>query len=332
MKNILVTGGTGFIGSHTIDALIKQGFQIRCLVRKKDNLGYIQEHVDKKRVELAYGDVTDLESLKKAVKGIDTIYHFVAISGKQNIPEKAYWEVNYQGTLNVLEAAKNTSIERLIHCSSVGVTGNLKRIPADESAPYNPTNTYERTKMEAEKAVLKLIKKEQFPAVVIRPAVVYGPRNAPSNMARMFAAIKNRTFFIVGSGNNYWHMSYVTDVAEAFVLAGMKKGIEGEIYIVAGEKPYTMNEIASEIAKAEKVPPPKHLPFLPTLVGSYFFALVHRLFHIKVPIEPSGVYFLTNHRAYDITKAKRILGYTPKVGLKEGIIETVKWYAKNGYL
>lgn len=332
MKNILVTGGTGFIGSHTIDALINQGFRVRCLVRKKDNLSYIQEHVEKNKVELAYGDITDLESLKESVKGIDTIYHFVAISGKQNIPEKAYWEVNYQGTLNILEAAKTTSLERFIHCSSVGVMGNLQKIPADESAPYNPTNTYEKTKMEAEKAVLKMIKEEQFPAVIIRPAIVYGPRNAPSNMARMFAAIKNGTFFIIGSGNNYWHMTYVTDVAEAFLLAGTKRGIEGEIFIVAGEKPYTMNEITAQIAQEEKVPSPKHLPFLPTLIGSYFLGLAHHLFRIKVPIEPSGVYFLTNHRAYDITKAKKILGYAPKVGLKEGIAETVNWYAENGYL
>lgn len=332
-SKILITGGNGFIGSHAVDALAGQGCKLRCLVRKNSKLDYIQKHVDSGAVELAYGDITDKESLGKALEGMEIVYHFVALAGKQNIPKEEYQKVNYQGTVDLVDLAIKHKIKRFIYCSSVGVMGNIKKIPADETAPYSPTNEYERTKMEAEKYILAKVKEVNFPAVIIRPAIVYGPRNI-SNMSRMFKAIKEQgfKFFIIGSGKNYWHMSYATDIAQGFVLAGQKSGIEGRIYILAGPRPITMNELTRTAAEILRVKPPFHLPTWLIMPLAVIFSIVKKLAGIKVPLEPSGVKFLTNHRAYTIAKAERELGYHPEVNLKEGLEKTLQWYGENKVL
>lgn len=332
-SKVLITGGNGFIGSYLVEELISKGYKVRCLVRKNSRLDYIKKHLDKKKIELAFGDITDKNSLDKALKNIDIVYHMAAIAGKQNISEEEYWRVNYQGTVDLANLSAKHKVKKFIYCSSVGVMGNIEKIPADENSPYNPTNTYEKTKMEAEKYILKLVKERRFPAVIIRPAIVYGPRNI-SNMTRMFKAIKEGgwKFFVVGSGNNYWHMTYVSDVARGFILADKSPKAIGEIFIIAGKKPVTMNELTTTTAQILKVNRPKRLPYWLAMSAAYCFLIPKKIFNIKVPIEPSGVKFLTNHRAYSIKKAEKILGYKPHIDLQTGLQKTLDWYQENGYL
>lgn len=332
-EKVFVTGGNGFIGSFVVEELVKKGYKVRCLVRKTSRLDYLEKYIKQGKVELAYGDITDKKSLDKALKDIDIVYHFVAFAGKQNITDEQYWRVNYQGTIDLVELCQKHKVKKFIYCSSVGVMGNIKNIPANENSPYNPTNTYEKTKVAAEKYILKLIKDKQFPAVIIRPAIVYGPRNI-SNMTRMFKSIKEggSKFFVIGKGDNYWHMTFVTDVAQGFVLAGEKDKALGNIYIIAGKKAVTMNELTQTAAKVLNVRPPKHLPYFLATIAAYLFYIPKKIFNIKVPIEPSGVKFLTNHRAYTIEKARKDFGYNPKTDLYEGLKKTIGWYEENGLL
>ncbi|MFH0818722.1 MAG: NAD(P)-dependent oxidoreductase [Patescibacteria group bacterium] len=333
MKTILVTGGNGFIGSHVVDKLANEDCLIKCLVRKTSRVDYIQPHIDSKKVELVFGDITDQTSLDKALEGIDTVYHFVAIAGKQNVPKEEYEKINYQGTKDLVDLSIKHGIKKFIYCSSVGVMGNIRQIPADENTPYNPTNEYERTKMLAEQYILEKIKNNNFPAVIIRPAIVYGPRNI-SNMSRMFKAIQDGgyKFFIIGDGNNCWHLSYATDVASGFVLAGNSEKAIGQIYIIAGEEPVTMNNMTAIAAGILNVAPPKHLPYSLIITAAYCLLLLKKLFKIKVPIEPSGVHFLTNHRAYNISKARVDLNYCPEVNIEKGLKNTLAWYQEHGIL
>jgi len=331
MDKVLVTGGNGFIGSFVVEELVKTKRPIRCLVQKGSPLDFIQKYIDEKKVEIVYGDVTKKNDLEKAISGIQVVYHFVALAGKQNVTREQHFAVNYQGTVNLLELAVKHKIKKFIYCSSVGVMGNIKNPPANEKSPYSPTNDYEETKMEAEKETIRYTKEFGLDTVIIRPAIVYGPRNI-SNMSRMFQAVQKGKFFVIGSGKNLWHMTYIEDLAKGFIQAERNSKKPGEIYILAGEKPVSMNEMTSTAAKLLGVKPPKRLALPLATTAALGFGLLKKITGMKVPIEMSGVKFLTNHRYYDITKAKEELGYSPKTSLREGLEKAFRWYKENGIL
>ena len=328
---VLVTGGNGFIGSFVVEELVKTKRPIRCMVQKGSPLDYIQKHIDNGKVEIVSGDVRKKKDLENALKGVETVYHFVALAGKQNVSREQHFAVNYQGTVNLLELAVKHKIKRFVYCSSVGVMGNIKNPPADEDFPYSPTNAYEETKMEAEKETIRYAKEFGLNSVIIRPAIVYGPRNI-SNMSRMFKAIQDGKFFVVGSGKNLWHMTYIEDLAKGFIQAEKSSKKPGEVYILAGAKPVSMNKMTSTAAKLLTVKPPKRLPLWLATVAAVGFGLIKKVTGKKVPIEMSGVKFLTNHRYYDISKAKKELGYSPTTGIEQGLEKTFAWYKKNGVL
>lgn len=328
---IFLTGGNGFIGSHVVDLLVKSNRDIVCLVQKGSNVDYIKDHIKNGKVKVAWGDIRNKDDIDKGIKGCDVVYHFVAIAGKQNVPEKDYWDVNFEGTKKLLDSCIENEIKKFIYCSSVGVMGNIKKIPAAENTPYNPTNTYEKTKMEAEKETLRYVKEFGLNAIIIRPAVVYGPRNI-SNMSRMFGSIQNGKFFVIGSGNNLWHMTYVEDLAKGFLQAEKAKLNSGEIIILGGENPVTMNEMTRTASDLLGVKKPKQMPLLLASVAGWCFWVIKKIFKMKVPIEPSGVKFLTNHRAYSIKKAKKLIGYKPEFPIRKGLEKTFSWYKENGIL
>ena len=168
---VLVTGGTGFAGSHLVSRLVKKGESVRVLVRKNSNVDYLK----KLNVELCLGDITDKNSIKAAVKGIDVVYHIAALFRQARFPDRVYWQVNVQGTQNMLEAGYEEGVKRFVHCSTIGVLGHITNPPADETYPYNPGDVYQRSKCEGEKIALKFFRDKEFPVVVARPTAIYGP-------------------------------------------------------------------------------------------------------------------------------------------------------------
>lgn len=330
-KKVFVTGGTGFIGSHLVEALIKERSDIYCLVREDVNPRYLSEY--KNKINFIKGELGKNKDYKAILKKIkpNIIYHVAALAGQRGHKEEEYWAVNYKAAVDLAKAAKFVGVERFIYCSSVGVMGNPKILPADEASPYNPTNLYEIAKTKAEKEIVEMIKKG-FPAVVIRPAICYGPRNV-SNMTRVFQSVAKGKYFIVGSGKNRWHLTYVSDVVDAFILASKKMDALGEIFIIAGPRPYTMNEFLQTMAKIMNVKPPKiHLPKLPLyIIGKLIFYPFEKK-GIVVPFTHKSVMFLTNDRYYSTKKAEKILGFRPKIELEEGLRKTIRWYKENGFL
>ena len=326
---ILVTGGTGFIGSHLVEALLKEGHGVRCLVRRTSNLNFL----NKLNVEKVYGDVKDTSSLEYAVEGVDVIYHIAGILGRWRIPKETYWRVHVEGTKNLLDAIirRDISLERFVYCSSAGVLGPIKKLPADESYPYRPSNIYEESKAEAEKMVLHYYTTTSLPVTVIRPELVYGPRD--THVLGLFKAIKNGRFFLIDGGKSVLHPTYISDLVEGFKLCTHKSKAIGQVYLITGGEYVTVRELASTIAGIMGVP--SKFFSLPKSFASKTALLSEKLassFNFDPLLTQSMVNFFTENRGFDTSKARNELGYYPRVTLEEGIKETVQWYVAKGLL
>ena len=324
---VLVTGGTGFAGSHLVDRLISDGFEVRVIARSQKKAEKLKE----KGVDIVLGSITDKDVVKKAVNGVKKVYHLAANWRTAGVPDKVYWDVNVGGTRNLLEASIKENIERFVHCSTMGVHGHVDEIPSNENTRYNPGDIYQVTKLEAEKLALNFYKEKGLPVSVIRPCAIYGPGD--TRLLKMFKAIAKKRFIMLGSGKTLYHMVYVTDLIEGFRLAADRQEAVGEAFLIGGEEYISLNKLAKMIAKEIGVSPPKiHFPVWPVeLLGTIVEKICIPL-KIEPPIYKRRVLFFTKDRAFDISKAKNILGYKPKVNIRTGIKKTVKWYRDSGYL
>jgi nucleoside-diphosphate-sugar epimerase len=327
-KKVLVTGAAGFIGSHLVDALVARGEPVRCFVRKKDSL----EFLPRKGIEVVVGDIVDKKSLASACEGVKIIYHLAAKTDFEGKTWEEYYQPNVLGTENLIALAIKEKVKRFVFFSTIRVVGlGDSKIPVDETAPYAPINFYDKSKCEAEKRVLISFKKSKLPIVILRPTSVYGPRDRGTYFS-FFKAIAQGKFFLVGSGKNLVSFVYVSNVVEATLLAGKSKKAIGQTYFINDDHPYTMEKLSKTIALAfgKKLLPLKLPRGLGYLLG-YSFGL-GKIFGFKPPLSPERVRNLTISYVFDISKAKKELGYHPKISLKEGVKLTAQWYEKHDWI
>jgi nucleoside-diphosphate-sugar epimerase len=328
-SKVLVTGGTGLIGSFLVEKLVKNN-DVKCLILKNSETKFL----DDLGVKIAYGDITDISSLNHAIKDVDVVFHLAAAFKKdlpKNPTDDVYYNVNVKGTKNVLELCKQNEVERVIHFSASGVYGHSSNTPINENSPYRPSNPYEKSKCEGEKIALKY-NELGLPITIIQPTIVYGPRETVAFL-RLFKAIKNGTFRIIGSGENKLHLVYVKNLVDGIILASKKKIAIGQRYLIGDERAYAVSEIVETIASELGVKIPKmKIPYLFAKVGAVPFEIAGKIMRTRPPISRYTVDFLAKNRVYDISKARKELGYKSKISLKEGIERTVKWYEENDLL
>ncbi|MEA2016427.1 MAG: NAD-dependent epimerase/dehydratase family protein [Actinomycetota bacterium] len=323
----LVTGGTGFTGSHLAGRLIEKGADVRILARPGSNSGFLKEL----GAEVVTGDISDKDDVERAVKGMDKVFHIAAAFRESNLPDKTYWAVNYDGTKNILEACLKYDISRLVHCSTIGVVSSVGVPFSNETVPYSPGDVYQETKCAAEKEVLKYAREKKLPAAVIRPCAIYGPGDM--RLLKIFRMIAKKKFIILGSGKALYHMVYIDDLVLGFLLASEKEEAIGEVFIIGGERYTTLNKLFSIVVDEFNVSFPKiHLPYKPIEILSVLVEYIYKPLKKEPPIYRRRVAFYKKDRAFDISKAKKFLGYRPEVDLREGIHLTAKWYIENGYI
>jgi len=322
VMKILITGATGFIGKNLVLELVSKSHKVRCLVRKtsrKNDINYLK----KLKVELFNGDLTDKNSLKGMCRGIDIVYHLTGVLGGFNVSEKLISDVNIMGTRNVLEESKKSNIKKFIFCSSAGVIGPI--VSGNELSPYNPSNFYEKTKVGAEKLVLKT----KLNYIVIRPEFVYGPMD--NHVLPLFKAIKNKRFFIIGSGNSRLHPTYIDDLTQAFIKC-LDPKIKNQIYMIAGEKAIKVKALYKLIAKKLNVKTNKILIPIPIItILAFILENSAKIFKLNPIITMSKIRFFTENRAFNTSRARKEIGYKP-VELEKGFEKTVKWYKQRGDL
>lgn len=322
--NILVTGGTGFIGENFIPQLLEKGHKVRLLVRNREK-GY---RLFQDKCEYFAGDVTDRESLLGCCDGIDVVFHMVAKVGNQLPSEenfKAFRKVNVEGTQNIIDESSKANVLRFIFVSSIAAMGIVKEIPINEESKCRPYLPYQVTKYEAEQLVHKYIS-TGFPGIIIRPTKVYGVGEHEFSYLTLAKLCRKGIFPKVGRNHNYTSNIYITDFVQALVKL-VDNGIIGETYILTSDDSIDFVESGKVIAnvlnkKIVIMPVPAWLMIYAATAEEVFFNLIHK----KPIVTRKNIEATITDRVYDISKAKNQIGFEPKVSMKKGIQMVIQWY------
>ena len=317
----LVTGANGFVGSHLVDYLLSKGVKVRCLVRKSSNLKWLE----KKEVEIFDSGLFDKEGLRKALKGVNYIYHVAGVVKSKT--RDGYFRGNVETTRNLLEVAleNSSTIKRFLVVSSLTVSGpSTEGNPVNEKTECNPITTYGRSKLEEEKLVLSF--KDKLPVTICRAPAVYGERD--TEIFIYFQTFSKGLTTTIGFDKKELSLVHVADIVEGIYLAAMSEKAKGEIYFIGSEKYYTWQEINSITAKV--------LNKKPIIVKVPHF-LVYTIASCaqSISVFSSKPATLNIEKAKDITrqywtcdtsKAMKDLGYRQKISIEDGIKRTCDWY------
>jgi len=324
VSEALVTGATGFVGYHLIEALRKRGYGVRVLALPNENTTPLEQlHISVYR-----GDVRHPESLVEPMHGVDTVYHLAAIHGLWR-PKQEYYSVNVTGTENVCRATLAAKVRRLIHVSSWAVYGMALGQPAREDFPLRPIpDPYALTKAEADELVQRYVARDHVPAVIVRPGTMFGPGDQV-NFGRMADRLKSGKAVIIGSGSNALPFVYVTDVVDGMLLAADREQAVGGVYNLTTDEPLTQKQLWYAIAEEIGVRPPRlHVPYSALHALAFLAEQWHSSDHPERQplVTRLGVKMFGADNRHAIDKARRELGYTPRVSVREGVRLAAIWY------
>jgi len=318
---VLLTGATGFIGSHLAEELLKKNYQVYCIVRNPEKLRFLKGF----NVNIIQADCSDRNSLEKIDWNFDYIFNLSGIT-KASHPEE-FFQSNYIGSKNLIEIVvkRCSQLKRFIHVSSLAAVGPCKNgIPVTEDTEPSPVSEYGKSKLLGEKAILNY--KNQIPVTIIRPPAVYGPRD--SDFLTFFKMVKAGLVFYLTEG--LYSMVYVDDLIEGIILASQSDKAIGEIFFIAESIPYSTHQIVSAISEALGKRPLKIK--IPQGIGS-FLIKVFQKFDKKSIINSDKLKELCQPCWVCSTKkAEHLLGYKTKRNLKEGMEWTAKWYKMNHWI
>jgi nucleoside-diphosphate-sugar epimerase len=324
---VALTGASGYTGGRLLRALLGQGHAVSALVRGTAS----PPELAASGATLVPGDLADAEALQRLVAGADAVVHVAAVYRTAGHSDAYYHEVNVRGTLRLLEAAAGAGVRRFVHTSTVGVHGDVREPPADETAPIEPGDIYQATKAQGEAVALRFHRERGLPVTVVRPGAIYGP--GEKRLLKLFRAVARGRYAVFGSGKPFYHPVYIDDLVAGFLLALERPEAPGEAFILAGPRYVSQDELAQLIAEATggRVLP-FHLPAWPLqLAGAACEALCVPL-GLEPPLHRRRVDFWLKSRAFTTEKARRLLGYEPSVDLREGFARTAAAYRAAGWL
>jgi nucleoside-diphosphate-sugar epimerase len=324
---VLVTGATGFLGGSLVSRLLADGARVRMLTRSPAKA---QPWADRGAQVIA-GDVTDQAVVRTAVDGAQVVYHLAGRLLVPGVPAGEYQRTHIDGTKTLLECCREApDLDRFVHCSTTGVLGVTGDQPADEHAPIRPTNIYEATKASAE-SLVRDTWQAGFPAVIARPGLVYGPGDL--HLLPFVRSILSRRFRPIGRQPVWLHPIYIDDLTEALVRCGHRDAAVGECFHLAGPEPVSLADLAGAIACADGTSlPPGYIPLPAARAVALLGDLLPGGFQTAAPLTRSRLDFLTHSRIYDVSKARRLLGFTSATDLPTGAAETLSWYRQQGLI
>jgi dihydroflavonol-4-reductase len=327
MKTALVTGGSGFIGSHLVELLLHKGYAVRCLLRKTSSTAWLKDLP----ITVVQGDVFDEKALAAAVKGVDYVYHSAGLTKARK--KEDYYRANVDGTHNMLQAALQhaPNLNRFVHISSGTAAGpSPTAAPITEEHHGTPITTYGISKLRAEEDCWKIA--DRLPLTIVRPPAVYGPRD--KDVFEFFATMQKGLQPVVGFGEKYVSLIHVTDLVRGIVMAGESPKSLGQLYFISSKKVYGWKEIG-QITRA--VLGKKALTVRIPEGGVYVVATFAEFFAL-FSSKPALINFekardmVQDYWTSDSSKAKRDFGFEQQISLEEGVRDTIAWCRKNGWL
>ena len=324
---ILVTGASGFVGSHIVDRLLAGGHEVRALVRANSSLKWLQD----KRIELVTGNMLDIDSLRAAVEHVDVIVHVAGVTAAKT--KEAFYEGNLLPTRNLIEASRrfNPTLSRFIFCSSQTAAGpSLDGQPISELTPPHPITTYGKSKRAAEEEAERA--RQDFPVTILRLSAVYGPRDTA--ILTFFQTVDKGLKPLIGMKDKWVNLAHATDIADAVLLAIEQDAAINETYFIGAEQHYTwreVNDLTSKIiGKRGLTINLPHALVYAVAGASEFFSI----FRSKPSVLnwEKGRDMVQSHWTASVEKAKRELGYRQKVSLEDGVKDTIEWYRKQGWM
>jgi 2-alkyl-3-oxoalkanoate reductase len=317
----LVTGATGFLGSHLVELLLQSGESTRALVRSGEDT----RDLERSGAEVCTGDLRDRASLTRAVQGIDRVLHCAARTGPWGI-ESEYHLDNVLGLKSLIEAALGAGVERFVHVSSISVHGNDVGGEADESAPLvRQPDPYSRSKVAGERLLEELIRTRGAPITIVRPGMIYGPRDAAS-FGRFAELLLRGKMIRIGSGRNHLPLIHARDVARGIILASTAPSAIGRTYLLVNDERVTQRQyfaaIAGELGVGE---PRRRIPYGAALQLAAIAEIIGRITRRPPPLTRFGVQLLGGENRFNLARARRELGFEPETNLAEGVRESVAW-------
>jgi len=321
---VAVTGGTGCLGRPLVDKLITDGAYLKLLILPNaPSLNYPDN-----KVEIITGDLNFPDALDPLCRDCDVIFHLAGMV--HSVPgtkeeEQEFYQVNVEGTRNLLNVAKKNKVKRVIFYSTVGVYGKDADFHGNELSSCKPGSVYAKSKYQAEQLVLNSSNDGGPEGVVLRFPVVYGPLDR-GNVAKLIKAVRKKLFFYFGDGNCLRSMISSRNAAEAAIRAAFEPKAANEVFCVTDGQDYTMNELVDSVCRALGISWRfLHVPVLLAGLAGRFGDVLQKWAHVPFPIDSDRVRKLSRPLTFSCEKAKRVLGYEPVETLEGGIQREVQW-------
>jgi len=332
-RSAFVTGGTGFIGSHLVEALQQRGYdEVRCLIRSK------RKWLEGLDIVPIMGDLSSIEALRKGIQGVDYVYHVAGMT--RTLDWATFEKANVTATITLLDVVKsvNPGIKKVLITSSLAAIGESDQVVVDEQTPFNPISLYGRSKAEMERAIATPTEEgtvylKELPVVVIRPPAVYGPREA--DIYTFFKTVNMGICPIIGSGKEpELSLVHARDLVRGMIDAAESDATNGETYFLGSEAYYSWHQIrdATTAALGKRA---LTIPIPGALVGGIgaVVEIACRLFGRYPPLNREKAReILRVRKLCSVAKAQRDFGYRQLISLEEGIRDTIAWYRKEGWL
>ena len=326
MTRSVISGATGFTGGALAARLRGRGEEVIALVRPQSDTAALQAAgVDCRVVAL-----DDAAAVAECLTGADVLYHIAAAYRSEHADPAEFQRVNVDATGVLLEAALAQGVARVVHCSTVGVQGAIDEPPASEDYRLAPGDHYQRSKLEGEQLALRFVERG-LDVSVVRPVGIYGPGD--TRFLKLFRAIERGWFLMIGSGETLYHLTFIDDLIDGFLLAAQQPEAVGEVFTICGARYTTLNELAAAISQTVGRPLRRlSVPSAPVLWAAHVCDWLCKRIGVAAPLYPRRVEFFLLDRAFTHEKASRLLGYQPRVDLEAGLAATCRWYREQGLL
>jgi nucleoside-diphosphate-sugar epimerase len=324
----LITGATGFVGGHLARACAERGWATRALVRAKTDAAALE----RLNVTVARGDMTDPAALRRAVDGVDVVFHCAAKVGDWG-PVEDYRAVNVEGLRSLLEACRGRPLRRFVHLSSLGVYAARHHHGTDESEPLPERHVdgYTQSKVESEQLALRYARDENFPVAVLRPGFTYGPGDL-TVLPKLLEALRAGRVRYLGSRDRAMNTIYVENLVDAMFLAAEKRGAIGQVFNLTDGESVSKRRFIEALADGVGVPRPRPVPvplWVARPLARWMEARARYHGATEAPVlTQARVKFLGLNLEFSIEKARSELGYRPRFSFDEGMRRTVAWYKR----